>query len=319
MGRGGGGGGGSRGGRSSGGSRGGSFRSSSSGGRGRSYSSSRGSSGYRATRPYYGGVHRHYHYGYSGSFNPLAFIITTMFIILIVVAVLHNNGAFAGSGITKSTIEREKLAGQYVDVVDDWYDDSSMNWISSGYTLENGPRDFYNETGVQPYLVITDEVNGNYAPSGQQVFEYANQVYDEMFTDEGHMVFVFQCPDGGTDYNMAACTGAQAKAVVDDEALEILYDYLDYYFYSDLDEDEMFAKAFEKAGERIMHKDTPIIVYVLAVAGIGLVVFAICFVVRTKAKRAKEEAAETERILKTPIHKIGDTDPDLEDLKNKYD
>ena len=94
-----------------------------------------------------------------------------MFIILIVVAVLHNNGAFAGSDITKSTIEREKLAGQYVDVVDDWYDDSSMNWISSGYTLENGLRDFYNETGVQPYLVITDEVNGNYAPSGQDVYK----------------------------------------------------------------------------------------------------------------------------------------------------
>lgn len=271
-------------------------------------------------RPFYSGIHRHYHTYSTGLDSPMSYLLSAIIVMVIIFfIVMIFSGRSGTAGITKSTIERDRLSGQYVDVVDNWYDDSAMNWISSGFKLESGLRDFYNETGVQPYLVITDQVNGDYNPTGQDVFNYANLIYDEMFSDEGHMVFVFQCPDNGTEYNMAACTGAQAKSVVDEEALEILYDYLDYYFYSDLDEDEMFAKAFEKAGERIMHKDTPIIVYVSAVAGIGLMVFAVCFVVKTKARRAKEKAAETERILNTPVDKIGNVDPELEDLKDKYD
>ena len=254
MGRGGGGGGRGGGGRF-GGSRGGSFRSSSGGGRGgRSFG---GGGGFRP-RPPGGGFH--YHHGsryhrstvYVGGGRPtLATYLITAIVLIVIAAFVAIPSMFpygfsGGSGdITRSTIEREKLDGQYVTLSSAWYDDSAMGWISSPAVLEDGLMDFYNATGVQPYLVITDQINGDYSPTGDEVWEYANQVYDQMFSDEGHLVFVFQCQDGGTDYMMAACTGAQAKVVLDDaEALEILYDYVDYYFWSDYDEDEMFARAF---------------------------------------------------------------------------
>lgn len=327
MGRGGGGGSRGGGGRS-GGSHGGSSRSSSSGGRGRSYSSgSRGPMNYgghyHMHGHYYGpgGYRRYEHYGGPAAagrtimtFLVIFFMIIFTFISLVTFAILRIGGF---DTVTRSTIKREKLDSRYVTLSDEWYDDSAMGWISSGRVLEDGLKDFYNDTGVQPYLVITDQVYGDYSPTGDEVWDYANQVYDRMFSDEGHMVFVFQCPDGSTDYTMAACTGAMAKTVLDDgEALEILYDYIDHYFYTDLDEDEMFAMAFSKAGERIMHTQmSPVTVLIIAIAVI-IVVTIVWSIVRSSQRRDREKAEETERILNAPLEKFGDQD--LDDLKEKY-
>lgn len=321
MGRGGGGGGGRGGGSSSGGSRGGSFRSSSSGGRGRG-SSGGGFSGFSGfNRSYYsGGYRRHHSYGpvvhhhYS---TPLSTAISGIVVLVIILIAVFGSFSGGSGDITTSTVNREKLDAQYVTLSDKWYDDSAMGWIASGKVLERGLRDFYDKTGVQPYLVITDAVEGAVNPTGDEVWSYANKVYDQMFKDEGHMVFVFQCQDGSTDYMMAAATGAQAKAVVDDEALEILYDYVDYYFYSDYDEDEFFAKSFQKAADRMMTKTTnPVIVIALVVGGVGAL-FVIFLIIKNVHKRQKEKAAETERILNTPVDSFGDQS--MEDLKDKYD
>lgn len=315
-------GGGSRGGRSSGGSRGGSYRSSSSGGRGRSSGSSFRPSGSHTTHV----SHHHYHsygpsrryVGGSGTWTPG---ITTVFLTIIIMFALAGLilSKVSGTGsITRSTLDREPLDKQYVTLSDEWFDDSSMGWIRSPAVLKDGLKEFYNDTGVQPYLVITSDIHGNFAPSGQEVLNYANDIYNERFTDEGHMVFVFQCPDGGTDYTMAACTGAMAKTVIDDnEALEILYDYVDHYFYSDCDEDEMFANAFRDAGQRIMNKQLT----TLQVIIIGIVVIVVAVIlysiITASMKRSKEKAEETERILNTPLEKLGDSS--LNDLKSKYD
>ena len=331
MGRGGGGGGSHGGGGRSGGSHGGSFRSSSSGGRSVSRSSSGRSSssfGHSSYRPSVSGgyypprrssVHvYHYGGGYGGSrMGCLPSIIVTIAILVFCLAII---GFMSGGGtksITTSTIERESLDKQYVTLSNDWYDDSSMGWIASGSKLTSGLKDFYNKTGVQPYLVIVNDINGDTHPTGQEVWDYADAIYLSKFHDEGHMVFVFQCEDNGSDYTMAASTGAMAKTVVDDEALEILYDYIDYYFYSDYDEDEMFAKAFSDAAERMMHKQVPtgqVVAVVIGVVAIAFIGFAI---VKSVNKRAKEKAAETERILSTPVEKFGDRE--LDDLKSKYD
>lgn len=317
MGRGGGGGSRGGGGRS-GGSRGGSFRSSSSGGRSRSSGSFSGSSYHSTsfnhhhhTGPYYP-YSRTYH---SGGFSAIISVILTLVIVALVVSSVSSGGT-AGD-ITRSTISRERLDGRYVNLSREWYDDSSMGWIRSGSRLESGLKDFYNETGVQPYLVIVSDIDGNTDPTGQEVWDYADRIYSEKFDDEGHMVFVFQCQDNSSEYMMAACTGVQAKVVLDEEeALEILYDYIDYYFYSDLDEDEMFAQAFSDAAQRIMTKQVPtgqVVAVVFGVIAAGVIVL---LVIKSIHKRAKEKAEERERILKTPVSKFGSAD--LDDLKNKY-
>lgn len=290
-----------------GGNRGCSFRGSSSGGRGHVNSSFN----IGPIFSYSGRYVRQNRYS-SNNFSPMSVLIVAIIVVFVL-----GLSFIAENDITQSTVNREKLDSKYITELTEWYDDSAMGWISSSQTLENGLQKFYANTGVQPYLVITDSINGNTKPTGQEVWDYANIIYDQMFVDEAHMVFVFQCEDGGVDYMMAACTGAQAKTVVDDEALEILYDYVDKYFYSDLDEDEMFAKAFKDASKRMMSKSINPFVVIFIVLGVVVLLIIVYFIIKAVHKRAKERAAETERILRTSVDTFGNQE--LDDLRDKYD
>lgn len=49
-------------------------------------------------------------------------------------------------------------------------------------------KHFYDKTGVQPYVYITDTVNGSQYPSSSDLQNYANDLYDELFTDEAHIL-----------------------------------------------------------------------------------------------------------------------------------
>lgn len=326
MGRGGGSSGGhSGGGHSSGGSHGGSYRSSgssgsrggfSSGGRsvGSYHSSSHRPSGYSSGPAYRPpSTHIHYHTGpgagyYGRAARPRRSVgVSTVVAIVVIwfaIAILFTMIGSSASGITKSTIDREPLSKQYGTFTGSWFEDN-IGWIRSPAKVEQGLKYFYDKTGVIPYLVLIEDINGNYNPGGQACWDYGEMIYQRMFNDEAHMVFVFQCRDESDVYNMAAVTGAQAKTVLDDsEALEILYDYFDSYFWSDRTDDEMFADAFHDAADRIMKK-TPnytFIVVIAVVIVIGLVVAF--FIIKEIHRRKKEAAEETERILNTPVDRL---------------
>ena len=127
--------------------------------------------------------------------------------------------------ITKSTVDREPLPAGSVQETD-YYTDT-LFWFGNDTALINGMKHFYQETGVQPYLYITDTVNGSRNPSSSQMEEFAGSLYDELFQDEAHLLLVFQDADG--HYTDWVITGSQAKQVVDDEAVNILLDYVFMY------------------------------------------------------------------------------------------
>lgn len=289
-------GGGSRGGGFSGGSRGGSYRSSGGGGRSSGRNTNSNTRRMIYTPMTYIRTGGHWRAGVS-RLSSIVFLVVFIMIVGVVAA------TSMGGSITQSTIERTPLEKQYVDQISTYIRDD-IGWMRSESKISAGLRYFYDKTGVQPYLILTEEINGDYSPSGEEVYTYACDMYDALFEDEGHMVFVFQCKDEDTKYNMAACTGAQAKTVIDQEALEILYDYIDAYFYSDRDEDLLFSDAFQSAADRIM-KVTPnyaaviVIVCVLAIA----LAFIVVIINKVNARR-REEAEETERILNTRIDRI---------------
>lgn len=304
-----------RGGRGGGGGRsggGGGFRSG--GGHRGGGSSHRG--GFSARPPSFGGgFHHHYHVGprfhrrttvYVGGRGSLvgaAASIIIVALILIFVAVM--SGSNGSSGIQASTVERTPLDASYVD--ETGYLTDNLGWIGSQYDVEQGMRHFYEETGVQPYLYLTPDVNGSTHPTDSEMYEFANDLYEELFTDEGHVLVIFQEYNSSGDYYSYYLAGKQAKTVIDSEAGEILLDYIDHYYYSDYSEDEMFSLAFSEAADRIMNVTTSPMVY-LAMVGGGVVVIVILLIAFKWWKKAKEqknlEAEQTERILNS----------DLEDL-----
>lgn len=227
-------------------------------------------------------------------------------------------GMFSGGGgnVTKSTVAREPLEKGSV-ITTDYYTDE-LGWIRSGTQLQKGMKSFYKETGVQPYLYITDTVNGKTKPSASDMEKYADELYEELFEDEGHFLLLFHEWDSDSQYSMWYTCGAQAKTVMDKEACDILMDYVDKYYYSDLSEDEMFSKAFDEAAERIMTvTKSPLPSIIIAVC-----LLAGLFIAFNWWKKAKEqknlEAEQTERLLNTDLHTIGSQSSSTSSLEDKY-
>jgi flagellar biosynthesis/type III secretory pathway M-ring protein FliF/YscJ len=116
------------------------------------------------------------------------------------------------------------------------------------------------------------------------------------------------------------------SSVMDSEAIEIFWNNIDRYWYSDASTDDVFVNAFTDTASTIMAdvqskydaqktrtKFWIVLILVVAVIVILLILFNWW---KKKAKRAKEEAAETERILNTPMETL--VDQNLKDLENKY-
>ena len=265
-------------------------------------------------------VHHHHGGGPGGSgggcgCGTILAIVLVLVLITVVIASLSNNGF--GSNITPSTIERTPLP-QGSALETSYYTDR-LGWIRSGTVLETGMRNFFQRTGVHPHLYITDTVNGTNTPSQADMEAYAMRLYDEIFDGEAHLLLLFhEYPHMSGNFQTRIITGVQASTVIDAEARDILLDYIDRYYFYDMDEDEFFSRAFNDASVRIMSVNTSPWPFI---AG-GLVVVmaaAVAFIWWSRAKAQKNlEAEQARAILSTPLQELGGSDAGLQELKDKY-
>ncbi len=224
---------------------------------------------------------------------------------------ISSSGSSSSGSIGKSTVEREALplsasteTGYYTDEED---------WFSRPSQLEKGLKYFYQKTGVQPYVYVVGSSHGT-TISALQAF--ADEQYDALFKDEAHYLLVFY-DNGSGGYSWAYSVGTQAKTIMDNEANEILADYIDRY-YSDgtITDEEFFSLSFEKTADRIMTVTKPASAYIMPVVGV-IAVLVIAFIWwRALVKARQKKAEQTAQILNTPLDEMGD--PDLEDLERKY-
>lgn len=238
-------------------------------------------------------------------------------IIFLVVLVAACGGLSPSStrSVPKSTQNRERLeSGAGYDnncIVDD------IGWFDNVTKAEKALKYFYDKTGVQPYIVLNAYDSSLTTDSEKE--EYAKKWYDEHIKNESTFLYMyFAEPDTDNDVGyMAYVNGKQVSSVMDSEAIEIFWAYVDKYWYSDMSTDDMFTTIFTKTADRIMTKSTTVAdVGNNAVKVIGvIVVFAgIIIVMVVRRKHKAEEAKETEKILNTPLN--GDSEAD--DLLKKY-
>lgn len=242
--------------------------------------------------------------GGSGCLTAVLVIFAVILLLALLVGVA-NVGSFGSSSteVTKSTVEREALPAGSVNETGYYTDE--LGWIGSSAKLETGMKNFYKATGVQPYLYITGSIDGSSSVTQAQLQSFAESKYDELFTDEAHLLLVFFEGEPGV-YSTWCVTGTQAKTVVDSEAVDILLDYIDRYYSSELSDEEMFSTAFDDAAERIMTVTKSPWVTVAIVAGV-LAIVAVAFVWwRAAKKQRNREDEQTRRILETPLETFGD-------------
>lgn len=257
-------------------------------------------------------------HGASGCSTALI-VFGTLIAFIMIVAIFSsarpNPGQPRGStGITMSTMRRKPLPAGSVN--ETAYYTDTLGWIGNRTQLLSGLKHFYQKTGVQPYLYITDTVGGSHYPSVSELDAFARTLYDDLFTDEAHLLLVFFEYDDG--YMDRYVCGTQAKTVIDTEAADILLDYLDRYYYDDsLTDERFFSQAFAEAADRIMTVTRSPWIPVFIIISIVILIF-LAFVWWKRAKEQKMlEARKTEEILKTPLEQFGDTE--AAKLAKKYE
>lgn len=242
-------------------------------------------------------------------------------IILIVIANLlpaMRDTAYDGGGVSSasqtSTIKREKLesGNAYINncVMDE------IGWFDNESKTEARLMEFWEETGVQPYIILKayDAALDTDAKKEQWTVDY----YDANFDTENIFLYVyFAEQDIDTDVGyMCYANGKQTSSVMDSEAVEIFWNNIDKYWYTDVSTDDLFVNAFCDTADTVMHVSTTdkdvakwgIIAGIVLIAGAGILML-----VKQKNQRAKEKAAEDERILNTPLDKLKE-----EELTKKY-
>ena len=240
--------------------------------------------------------------------------------ILIALAVGISMIANSGPSITNNK-NRTKIVSGYNFMNDCVYDE--IDWIHSTSTTRDGMKYFYDKTGVQPVIILHE-----YEPGMTDAQKEDNTVklYNEMFGDrEDIFLYVYydSAPTSDVDGYDTWCTGMNAMSIMDEDALDIFWQWLDYYWYGSTydsgEEDEMFAAIYKKTADSIMEKSTTgfDVMFIGIAAVIVITVGAtIVILVKAKHKRKKEEAEETARILSADIETLSSSSDD--DLVNKY-
>lgn len=244
----------------------------------------------------------------SGVWTAIIVIFIFVFLMYLIVGTSSD-----GYSMYSTAVCREKIdAKAYLDA--GFYTDES-GWIRNQTVLNSGLQEFYDTTGIAPYVYITDNIQGNYDPSTEQLEQYACQAYEQLFRDDAHILLLFW--DYGGAYEYVLWLGEDTYEFMDQEACDILFDHLDYqYYYADT-EDEMFADAFADAGRAMMNYRRTAEDYT-GILLIGVLVACIYIVVKVKKKRRKEKEAQLKKILDTPLQKYGSNSDVLENLEEKY-
>ena len=245
------------------------------------------------------------------------FILMGVFLLMVVMIVMSSIGNFNPTmpgSVTPSTIEREPLQSGLVNETDYYTDEA--RWIENHTTMVHGLRHFYNETGVQPHVYITDNINGETNPSFDEFNEYAESIYDELFTDEAHLLLVFFEPSP-SDYIFDFIPGRQIGTVIDSEAENIIADYIERYYYDmNLTTEEFFSKAFQESADRIMEVTKSPWITVWIVIAVVVLIFILFSWWKSKQAQKNLEAEQTKDILSQPIQKFGASPED--ELTKKY-
>lgn len=251
-------------------------------------------------------------------FRPVQSILSTiitavalMMIFSVVMSMLRGSG-----GIPASTVARERVDTRNAYVNDCIVDE--IGWIQNPSRLSRNLQEFYEKTGCQPFIYL--KVYDSEMSSETAREAWTQEYYDTTFADrQNTLLYVYFCDRNDEGYGDSCLwMGTEASIVMDSEAVDIFWAYLDYDWdtWDTNDNDGMFADVFSKTASRIMVKTTTandVKAKLLVIVGIVVVAAAAIVIIRMVFKRQKEAAEETVAILNAPL---GRTSAD--DLADKY-
>ncbi len=275
-------------------------------------------------RPYYRRSYRRPGYYGGGSSGGCASVFLFVILIVFVLAALgsfgsakngYNIGGDAKLNKTKFTGEVYKDAGYYID-----NSEGSEKFIvkNEESALINGFKNFYDRTGVFPFLYICESVPGGSTESN--IHAYGEQLYTELFSDHGRTVegnllilFVADVPD----YYLIG--GYDIGDVIDDKATAVICSKINRHWDNGENASQIFGYGLDEASKNIMAKSNARVYTVAFIIAAGVVLIILILFKWWKARTAQKnkEQEDLEKILKTPLQTFGSMGD--QELMNKYD
>ena len=239
-------------------------------------------------------------------------IVGAIAVLLVMAMVAGILGVAASNPV--STVNREKLElgiGFNNNCIID-----ELNWFDNPANAASRLQNFFEKTGVQPYIVLKDYDASLTTDAAKQ--KYAENWYSENIKNDATFLYMyFAEADVDNEVGaMAYVNGIEIGPVMDAEAVNIFWDYLYSMWYSDMSTDDLFVATFDKTANRIMDKSTTgadIGKFAVIFAGIAVVMGLALAIMCVKRKHEREEAEETARILSTPL-----SGSSIDDLADKY-
>ncbi len=232
-------------------------------------------------------------------------VILVLFVVSFVLGILNGGcgrSDYSSGGTVASTIVRTKLTDSHSYDSNNVADD--LGWFDSVSDTEDRLKDFYDATGVQPYVYL--RAYDSTLTSDTEKESWAKDFYDTTLQDEDGFLFVYfaeEDQDEDVGY-MAYVAGSRAQSVMDSEAVDIFWSYIDRYWPTDKSTDDVIYLSFTDTADAIMHVSTTQAdlskyrLLAIIVIGGGAVIILL---IRERNRRAHEKAEETESILNTPL------------------
>lgn len=248
-----------------------------------------------------------------------ASIVVVIFFIVLILTFLYIGISSVNSGVTVNTTNREKLELGYGFTNNTLTDE--LGWIQDPGRLNRSFKEFYEDTGAVPYLALVSKPEVT-AQGSDAEHAYANEWYSENLPHEGFILLMyFDTGNPSVDGNCQLICGKEAAFLMDSEAQQIFWDCLDMYWFSDADEDTVFAKAFTDTAGRIMQRTKTGKDVIISFMPIILVVVLAAIAIYAVKLRRRHEAAraeETATILNAPLRRSSSRSTEDEELLNKY-
>lgn len=252
------------------------------------------------------------------------------FFVLLFLAVVSSQSS---DGYTYSATPLPEVTHTHTPMVRDGVVQSSewvvdnVDWIAPNEmgSLEAAMGYFQQKTGVQPLLVIDDDVNGSADFTDAEAEEWLGKLYWQKFSDDGHIIVAFIEYEDSVyvDYIYA---GRLANGTIDAEARDIMMAMFDrYYTATNLSDAQYFSKVFRESADAIMvdyeaSQGKQVSLFACICVVVGAVVVCIVAVKITRSREKAYEAAQ--KLASTPVDEMSGsrsvTDAVGESLESKY-
>lgn len=209
---------------------------------------------------------------------------------------------YTATDIPESTKKRTRLADSKCTPIDSYITDE-LNLLLDDVNVRQSMEYFYEITGVQPYLYLTEKINGIANPKASDIEDFAFETYGKLFgSDEGHLLIIYiPYTDYEYDFYTYYLPGDDAATVFDEEAGSILLaclDAFDYRWNSTVrTADETFTQTFRELADRLNIRQAaatvgstriPVSTFVWIGVAVVIVVAAVVLLIRRKHEKEAE-------------------------------